>query len=265
MAALIDTHAHLDQDDFDADREAVISRAHAAGVETILAIGVTAGSSRAVVDLSAQYPGVFAAVGIQPNYCGEVVPGDWDRIVALATVPRVVALGETGLDRYWDRAPFAAQQDYFDRHLRLSQERDLPFVVHTRESDADVLVMLREARQRGYLRGVMHSFTGTAETSTECVALGLHISFAGMVTFKKSDALRQVAATVPADRILIETDSPYLSPEPKRGRRNEPAHVVHTAQVLATARGVSLEEFATQTTHNARELFRFNQAAVTGP
>ncbi len=253
---LIDTHAHLDQEEFDSDRAAVIGRAHAAGVEAIVAIGVTGTSSEAVVALAGAHPGVYAAVGIQPNYTAQVDAADWDRVLALVDRPKVVAIGETGLDRHWDYAPFDVQQDYFDRHLRLAQQRDLPFVVHTRESDADVLAMLREARLRGPLRGIMHSFTGTTETAAECVALGLHISFAGMVTFKKSDALRAVAVTIPADRILVETDSPYLSPHPLRGKRNEPANLVHTATCLAEARGESPAEFAAQTTANARGLFR---------
>jgi TatD DNase family protein len=253
---LIDTHAHLDQEEFDADRDAVIERAHAAGVEAIVAIGVTAASSLAVVELAGRHRGVYAAVGIQPNYTAQVEPGDWERILALVDRPKVVAIGETGLDRYWDYAPLDVQQDHFDRHLRLAHERDLPFVVHTRDSDAEVLAMLREARQRGPLRGVMHSFTGTAETAAECVELGLHISFAGMVTFKKSDALRAVAATVPADRILVETDSPYLAPHPLRGKRNEPANVLHTAACLAGVRGLPAEEFAALATANARALFR---------
>jgi TatD DNase family protein len=256
MPRLIDTHAHLDQDDFAADLAEVIARAQAVDVEAIIAIGTTADSSVATVRLAGEYPTVFAAVGIQPNYCAQAAPGDWDRIVQLAGEPRVVAIGETGLDRYWDYAPFDLQQDYFDRHLRLSQERGLPFVVHTRESDADVLAMLREAAQRGPLSGVMHSFTGEAVTAAECVALGLHISFAGMVTFKKSDALRAVAATIPADRILVETDSPYLSPHPLRGKRNEPANVGLTAACLAEVRGVPPDEFAAQTMANARRLFR---------
>jgi TatD DNase family protein len=150
---LIDTHAHLDQEEFDDDRAAVIERAHAAGVEAIVAIGVTGTSSEAVVALAQSYPGVYAAVGIQPNYTAQVDSADWDRVVALVDRPKVVAIGETGLDRHWDYAPFDVQQDYFDRHLRLAQQRDLPFVVHTRESDVDVLVMLREARTRGPLRG----------------------------------------------------------------------------------------------------------------
>jgi TatD DNase family protein len=252
---LFDTHAHLDQDEFDADRAEVIDRAVRAGVANIVAVGTTAPTSALCVELAGQYAGVWAAVGIQPNYTAQAAPEDWQRIVELADRPRVVAIGETGLDRYWDHAPLATQQDYFDRHLRLAQQRDLPVVIHTRESDAEVLAMLRDARARAPLKGVMHSFTGTAETAAECIDLGMWISFAGMVTFKKSDALRSVAAAVPAERILIETDSPYLSPQPLRGKRNEPAHLVHTLCVLATVRGQSPEEFARQTTANARALF----------
>jgi TatD DNase family protein len=229
----------------------------AAGVEKIVAVGVTADSSAAAVRLAADHPAVHAAVGIQPNYCGQAQPGDWERILALIDSPKVVAIGETGLDRHWDYSPFDVQKDYFDRHLRLAQERNLPFVVHTRESDADVLQMLREARTRGPLSGVMHSFTGTAATAAECLELGLYISFAGMVTFKKSNDLRAVAATIPNDRILIETDSPYLSPDPLRGKRNEPANLIHTARLLAEVRHVSFEDFARQTTQNAQALFRF--------
>jgi TatD DNase family protein len=205
---LFDTHSHLDQDDFEADRAEVVERARQAGVETIVAVGTTAPTSAVCVELADRFESVLAAVGIQPNYTAAVEQDDWDRIVALAGQKRVVAIGETGLDRYWDHSPFATQQDYFDRHLRLAQQRALPFIVHTRDCDADVLAMLREAHQRGPLKGVMHSFTGTAETAAECLELGLYVSFAGMVTFKKSAELRAVAATIPADRILIETDSP---------------------------------------------------------
>jgi TatD DNase family protein len=254
---LVDTHAHLDQEEFNEDREAVIARARQAGVETIVAIGTTALSSELTVDLAAKHPGVFAAVGIQPNYAAQAEPGDWEMIVALVDRPKVVAIGETGLDRHWSYSPFDVQQDYFDRHLRLSQDRNLPFVVHTRDSDADVLEMLREAHRRGPLAGVMHSFTGTAETAGECLELGLYISFAGMVTFKKSAELRAVAALIPDNRILIETDSPYLAPHPLRGKRNEPANVAHTAACLAEVRGVSVEKFSELTTLNARALFRF--------
>jgi TatD DNase family protein len=259
---LVDTHAHLDQEEYLDRREPMIQRARDAGVATIVAVGVTAASSAEVLAMAGTYSGVFAAVGIQPNYTAEAVAGDWERVVELAGRPRVVALGETGLDRYWDHAPLEVQQDYFDRHLRLSQQLDLPFIVHTRQSDQEVLEMLREARSRGPLRGVMHSFTGAAETAAECVELGLYISFAGMVTFKKSDALRALAVSVPADRILIETDSPYLSPEPLRGKRNEPANLVYTAACLAAARGQTAESFAEQTTRNARTLFRLPESST---
>ncbi|HZZ73224.1 MAG TPA: TatD family hydrolase [Pirellulales bacterium] len=255
-AAFCDTHAHLDQTEFDADRPELIDRATAAGIERLITVGVTAESSRAAVELAAAFRSVWAAVGIQPNYCAAAAAGDWDLVVELARRPRVVAIGETGLDRHWDYAPFELQQDYFDRHLRLSQATEQPFIVHTRESDADVLVMLREAAGRGPLAGVMHSFTGDAATAAECVGLGLYISFAGMVTFKKSANLREVAATIPAERILIETDSPYLAPHPLRGKRNEPANLVHTAACLAAVRGARLDDFAAQTTANALRLFR---------
>jgi TatD DNase family protein len=252
-----DTHAHLDQDDFDADRAEVIARATAAGVLDIICVGVTAVSSAKCIKLAAEYPALHAAVGIQPNYVHEAGPGDWETIVALASQPNVVALGETGLDRYWDHAPFDVQQDYFDRHLRLSQQLDLPFIVHMRDCGEDILVMLREARTRGPLHGIMHSYTGDPAMAAECVDLGLHISFAGMVTYKKSDELRACAATIPAERLLIETDSPYLSPQVVRGiRRNEPAHVVHTAACLAEVRGQTIEELAAITTANAKRLFR---------
>jgi TatD DNase family protein len=177
--------------------------------------------------------------------------------VRLTNEPQVVALGETGLDLHWKDTPLPLQQDYFDRHIRRSQQTGLPLVIHLRETAAEILAMLREARQRGPLRGVMHSFTGTAEQAEAFLALGMHISFAGMVTYKKSNDLRAVAATIPADRLLVETDSPYLSPEPFRGKRpNEPARVVHTAECLAQVRGVMLDDFARQTTANALALFR---------
>jgi TatD DNase family protein len=248
----------LDDEQFDAVREDVVQRALDAGVSAIVTVGTTAASSEASVALARSYRSVFAAVGIQPNYASQAAAGDWDWIVGLVDDPLVVALGETGLDRYWDFAPLAVQQDYFDRHLRLAQARDLPVVIHMRDCAEDVLSMLREARQRGPLRGVMHSFTGDAETARQCVEAGLHISFAGMVTFKKSQALRDVAGTIPDDRILIETDSPYLAPEPKRGRQpNEPAWLVHTATCLAEVRGLDLAQFGSLTTTNAAGLFRF--------
>lgn len=253
---LFDTHAHLDDEQFDQDRDQVVQRAIVAGVTSLVAVGTTAESSRKSVQLAEQYECVFASVGIQPNYCASATGDDWNEIVELAGHPRVVALGETGLDRYWDYTPLDVQRDFFDRHICLSQQTNLPFIVHMRDCLPDILQMLEEAHQRGPLRGVMHSYTGDEGGAAQCVELGLFISFAGMVTFKKSDELRQVAATVPSDRILIETDAPYLSPHPCRSKRpNEPALIEHTARCLAEVRGVSFEEFARQTSENARVLF----------
>lgn len=253
---LFDTHTHLDDEQFDGRRTEVIERAHASGVETMIAVGTTAAASRKCVEIAARFAGVYAAVGIQPNYCAEAQPGDWDEIVALLDRPRVVALGETGLDRYWDYTPLEVQQEYFDRHLRLAQQRDKAFIVHMRDCGDDIVAMLAEARRRGPLRGVMHSFTGDEVLARQCLELGLFISFAGMLTYKKSDNLRRVAATIPDDRLLLETDCPYLSPHPKRGQRpNEPALLVHTARCLAEVRGVTEAEVAALTTENARQLF----------
>jgi TatD DNase family protein len=264
--ALFDTHAHLDQTDFDGDREAVIERAQAAGVATLLVVGVTAESSRKCLAIAQQYPGVFATAAIHPNYLAEAGESDFAVIAELSRDPLVVAIGETGLDRHWDFTPFETQQASFNRHMRLAHERRLPFIVHMRDCEADILASLRAAHaERGPLSGVMHSFTGDAAMAAECMALGMHISFAGMVTYKKSQALRECATTIPDDRLLVETDSPYLSPEPVRSiRRNEPAHVRHTAECLARVRGVTVEEIAALTTANARRLFRIPESGAVG-
>ena len=227
-----DTHAHLDQSEFDADRGEVVARARAAGVEMILCPAVSAASSRAVVELAERHD-LMAAVGIHPNSTHEAAPGDWEQVAAMIGRPRVVAIGETGLDRYRDYAPFSLQQEYLDRHVRLAQQHDLPVILHCRDAQEDLLASLRAAAARGPIRGVVHAFSGGAAFAAECLALGLHVSFAGNVTYsnKKMEPLRVAARAVPADRLLVETDSPYLVPQVFRGKqkRNEPAHVVHTA------------------------------------
>ena len=268
---MIDTHCHLDDQQFEADRAAVIARAAAAGVDCMISLGTTLESSRATVRLAETYPSLYAAVGIHPNSCADAAAGDWDAIVGLLDHPRVVALGETGLDRYWDYTPIEVQQDFFDRHLRMSQDRDRAVVIHCREAWADMMPMLREAASRGPLRGVLHAFSGDAAMAAECLDLGLYVSFAGNVTYtnKKFQSLREAAAAIPADRILIETDSPYLTPEPlrrpckhgARQKRNEPALVAHTAAALAVLRGVPFDEFVRQTAANARRLFQLDDRA----
>ena len=253
---LIDTHAHLDDEQFHRDLPAVLERAAGAGVRSITTIATTAASSAVCVDLARRYPALAASVGIQPNHVAQAGPGDWDEVVALATKDRVVAIGETGLDRHWDSTPFAQQEDYFARHLQLARRHSLPVIIHCREAEADVVRMLREDfNQHGPLSGVMHSFTGDLATAESCVAMGLYISFAGMVTYKNAENLRAVAAQIPPDRLLIETDSPYLAPVPVRGKRNEPAYLIHTAACLAGVRGVELAVLAEQTTRNAKQLF----------
>ncbi len=263
MLQLIDTHLHLDDPQFEGEREAVVERAREAGVGAMIVVGTSADSSRRVVQLGRELPGVFAAVGIQPNDVIDAGDEDWAVIEQLVEECRaeIVALGETGLDCYWDRTPLEQQQEYFERHLVLAERSDLPVIIHMRESGEEIVSQLRgawgdAAKEADARRGVMHSFTGDADLLEQCLALGLYISFAGMVTFKKSHELRDVARRVPLDRILVETDSPYLSPEPLRGRRpNEPARAVHTARCLAGLFDMSLESFAAQTTQNAIRLF----------
>jgi TatD DNase family protein len=252
---LIDTHAHLDEEAFEADRAATVARAQASGIVRIVTIGTTAQTSRRSVEIAQEFGAVYAAVGIQPNYAAQAKAGDWEAIEALAHEAKVVAIGETGLDRYWDYAPFEIQIDYFQRHMGLAQKLDKPFVVHCREAEADVVVQLRQAAGRGPLRGVMHSFTGSLETARACLDLGLYISFAGMLTYKKSQPLRDLVEQLPLDRILVETDSPYLAPQPMRGKRNEPSFVRVTANCLADLIGISQDELSRQTTANACRLF----------
>lgn len=253
---LIDTHAHLDDPKFADDLPAVLGRAAEAGVERVLTVGVDLATSRAAVALAGRHSALAAVVGIQPNHAAEAGPADWDEVARLASNPSAVAVGETGLDRYWDRCPFPLQEDYFARHLELARALGKPVVIHCREAEADVVRVLRaEFDRHGPVCGVMHSFSGDAATARACWEMGLHVSFAGMVTYKSAADLRGVAKLVPADRLLVETDSPYLAPVPVRGRRNEPAHVAHTARLLAEVRGEPFGEFAARTTRNARALF----------
>jgi TatD DNase family protein len=253
--ALVDTHAHLDEPALKGDLAGVVTRAQQAGVVQMIAIGTTAEDSRSVQALAEGRSGIYATVGIHPNHAAESRPGDWDRVVELARHPRVAALGETGLDRYRDNTPFADQQDYFDRHLALAHECGLPVVIHCRTCERDIIDQL--GRLGRPVRGVLHSFTGTWDDAQAFLELGLHLSFAGMLTFtnKSLDPLRETAARVPIDRLLVETDSPYLSPHPHRGQSNEPARVALTAALLASLRGLSVAEFARRTTDNARRLF----------
>ena len=253
---LFDTHAHLDDEQFRDDLDAVVARAAAEGVVRIVTVATTAASSATSLALAGRIPTLLATIGIQPNQIASAAASDWDRVRELATHERVVAIGETGLDRHWDYTPFPDQEDYFARHLALARLLRLPVVIHCRQAEADVVRMLREDYDKsGPVRGVMHSFTGDLVTARACLDMGLYISLAGMLTYKSAQDLRDVAAQLPVDRLLVETDSPYLAPVPLRGRRNEPAYVGHTLVCLARCLNLAAEELAVQTTQNARRLF----------
>ncbi len=256
---LFDTHAHLDESAFAEDVTEVVQRAESAGLVGILTVGVSATSSEAAIRLAETFPLVWAAVGIHPNYAAQATPDDWRKIEHLVQHPRVVALGETGLDRHWHYTPFDVQQEYFRRHLELSHRTGLPVVIHCREAETDLRQLLQqECRNQGLLRGILHSFSGTWDTAELGLQLGLYISFAGMLTYKNADSLRQVACRVPESQLLIETDSPYLVPVPLRGKkpRNEPAYLLHTLHCLARVRNTEPETLAATTTANALRLFK---------
>ncbi len=256
LSPVIDTHAHLEDGRLRADLAGTLARARSAGVVQLVAIGTTAADSAEVVALARSNPGVFAAVGIHPNEAVDATEGDWNVVAELAEGPTVVAIGETGLDRHWDRTPFDLQRNWFARHLDLAHRLGLPVVIHARDCLAELIDQLRDLGRP--VLGVQHSFTGSWEEARALLDLGLYLSFAGMLTYtnRSLDPLRDVAARLPLDRILIETDSPYLSPHPFRGRPNEPARVTVTARRLAEIRGIDLRQLAHATTENARRLFR---------
>ena len=256
MATLIDTHAHLDDEQLAADLPGILTRARAVEVTRIVTVATSAASSAASLALAAAHPGLFPTAGIHPNHAVQAAAADWDMVVALAERREVVGVGETGLDRHWNDTPFPMQEDYFVRHLHLSRRLRKPIIIHCREADLDMLRVLRDDFDRhGAILGVMHSCTGDEAMAEACRAMGLYLSFAGMLTYKNAAALREVAAKQPLDRLLVETDSPYLSPVPLRGKRNEPANVVHTAACLAGLHGITPAALAEQTMRNACELF----------
>lgn len=253
---IVDTHAHLTNEHLVEQLDDFLGQARDDDVTAMLCVGTTLEDSRKGTELAEKYDSIRAAVGIHPNVCCNAAPEDWAGIEQLSKHPRVAALGETGLDKYWDDCPWDVQVDYFCRHLKLSRETGLPVVIHTRECAEETLEVLQEQSKLGTLNAVMHSFTGPQSVADGCLELGLYISFAGMVTFKNGVDISNIAQRIPADRILVETDSPYLTPHPKRGKRpNHPAMVKYTLEHIAAARGVSPKELAQQTTRNAFELF----------
>jgi TatD DNase family protein len=255
---LIDTHAHLHISNFDADRAAVLERAAAAGVARIVEIGYDLPSSRAALALAEQHEQIYAVVGLQPNHVHEAPAGWLEQVRELAAHPRAVAIGEIGLDYYRMKDTPERQAACFRAQLALARELGMPVVIHTREAWEDTIAILREHAQG--VQGIMHSFSGTWEHAAACLDVGFLLSFSGPLTFAKAHDLHEVAARVPAERMLVETDCPFLSPHPMRGRRNEPARVRLVAERLATLRGETLATVAERVWHNAAHIFGLDAA-----
>lgn len=252
---IFDTHAHYDSNGFNADRDEVLSALPAAGVGLVVDPGCDAESSRKAVALAEQYPHVYAAVGIHPEDCAGCTDADFDAIRALCGHEKVVAIGEIGLDYYYDLSPRDVQAQVCEAQMELAWELDVPVAYHIRDAHQDMLDIMK--RHRSHLTGgIIHCFSGSWEIAKEYLKLGYYISFAGPVTFRKAPKLQECAVNVPRDRLLIETDSPYLAPEPVRGRRNEPTNVRYVCEKLAALRGESVEELAACTTRNALAAYR---------
>ncbi len=252
---LFDSHCHVYEKTFDADLAEVLGRARATGVDGMIAIGASGDleSCERAVALAAANPDIWATVGIHPHDVAKMTDADLATVAELARAPRVVGIGESGLDYFYDHSPRDLQQTMFRRFAHLALERDLPLVVHIRDAHPDAARILKE---EGVKRAIIHCFTGTAAEAAPYLELGHHVSFSGIVTFKTADALREAARIVPADRLLIETDAPFLAPVPNRGTRNEPSFLAHTATLLAATRGEDPEALAARTNDNARAIFR---------
>ncbi len=256
MTGLVDSHCHLDSEQFDGDREAAIERAFAAGVETMLAIGSGDGPPdyEAAIRLADQHAAIYATVGVHPHDAGKADDRTLAELERLLKHPKVVAIGEIGLDYHYDFSPREVQRAVFVAQLDLARRSGRPIAIHTREAWDDTFALLEQHWVGAPQGGIMHCFSGGPEEARRCLAMGFHLSFAGVVTFPKATALHQAAREAPLDRILIETDAPYLAPVPMRGKRNEPAFVAHTARRLAELRGETVETIVAATSTNFRRL-----------
>ncbi|MGB3814057.1 MAG: TatD family hydrolase [Shinella sp.] len=252
---LIDTHCHLDFPDFEAERDDIVARAHAAGVSQMITISTRVRKFPTILAIAEKYPSVFCSVGTHPHNADEELDIPVSELVELSKHPRVVAIGEAGLDYYYDNAPRDAQIVGLRNHIAAARETGLPLVIHSRSADEDMAAILTEETGKGAFPFLLHCFSSGPELARIGVALGGYVSFSGILTFPKSEELREIAKTVPLERMLVETDAPYLAPKPYRGKRNEPAYVAHTASVLADTVGVSVDEMARITTDNAFRIF----------
>ena len=255
---LIDSHAHLDMPRFSADRDEVMARARQAGITRIVTVGIDALSSRRAVDLAHEHSGVFAAVGIHPEEARNSIPDDIEYLAELAGHPGVVAVGEIGLDFYRDYEPRERQVEVFRWQLDLAARLKMPVVIHSRQAEAELVPILKVwlAKHPADRPGIIHCFNGALATAREYLALGFYISLGGYIGYPSARAIREVVKELPIDRILLETDSPFLPPQSHRGQRNEPAYVAETARELASIKGLSLEEVAGATTENVKRVLR---------
>ncbi len=254
---LIDSHCHLDYFNAPGERAEVIARARAAGVEQMVTIGVTLSQSKQAIEIAEENEHVWACVGIHPNHAGEEGPvPEPEVIAALAAHPKVIGIGESGLDYFYDKASPEVQAKNFRANIRAAQISGLPLAIHARDADDDIARILAEERAGGHFDFLLHCFSSTRKLAEAALEMGGYISFSGIITFPKSLKLREIAADVPLDRLLVETDSPYLAPVPFRGKRNEPAYTAHTAKVLGELKSLSPEGVAELTTKNFRRLYR---------
>jgi TatD DNase family protein len=252
---LVDSHCHLDFPDFAQELDAVVARALVAGLGRVVTISTRVRRHAEVLGIAERFPFVYCSVGTHPHNAHEELDITAADLVRIAQHPKVVAIGEAGLDYHYDYSPRDAQEQGLRTHIAAARETGLPLVIHSRDADGDMARILQEESGKGAFPAVLHCFTGSRELALAGIDLGFYVSFSGILTFKKSDELRAIAAELPADRILVETDAPYLAPGPYRGKRNEPAYVVETARALAKARGISAETIARQTTDNFFRLF----------
>src|SRR3954449_5104505 len=252
---LVDSHCHLDFKDFAEDLDAIVARAEAAGIGRIVTISTRVRHLDALLAIAQRFPNVYCSVGTHPHHADEEDGIPAERLIELAKHPKVVALGEAGLDYFYQHGSREAQERGFRTHIAAARATGLPLVIHTREADEDCARILEDEMSKGAFRAVLHCYTGGRELAMKAIGMGLSISFTGILTFKKSQALRDLAAELPAERIMVETDAPYLAPGKFRGKRNEPSYVVEIAKVLAEARGISLEEISRQTSENFFRLF----------
>jgi TatD DNase family protein len=256
MTALVDSHCHLDFPDFAPDLDAIVERAAAVDIARLVSISTRVRRFDKLVAIVERFANVYSSIGTHPHYAHEEPDVTVEELVERSRHPKVVAIGEAGLDYHYDYSPRDAQETGFRRHIAAARATGLPLVVHAREADADIGRILEEESGKGAFSAVLHCFTASRELALRAIDLGFYVGFTGILTFKNSEALRAIAAELPADRILVETDAPYLAPGKFRGKRNEPSYVTETARALAATRGVPFDEIARQTTENFFRLFR---------